>query len=139
MRRSLTIVNIAIVTLSVVVAGGAGLTAASGQAQVKLCKIQAKQLMVQKTARPLRLPGLVLPDGSVEYHLKSKSNLTVEIQLVTDSKLTFNLYLVYPPKAVAKQVKSWSGTVSHDEEYILAISNCPGKATAKYEVTLTAR
>lgn len=139
MRRPLMIVSLAVITLSLVSPEGSGLTAASGQAQVKLCKIQAKPLVLQKTAKPLRLPGLVLPDGSVEYHLKSKSNLTVEIQLVTDSKLTFNLYLVYPPKAVAKQTMRWSGTVSQDQEYVLAISNCPGKATVRYEVTLTAQ
>lgn len=139
MRRALMIVSLAIATSGVLSAASASVTANSGQTQVKACKIQSKQLILQKTSKPLRLTGIVLHDGSYEYHLRSKSDLTVEIQLATDSKLKFNVYSIDPPRSITKQAASWSGTFSKEHEYILAFSNCSGRTTAKYEVSLTAR
>src|SRR2546422_2188942 len=101
------------------------------------CKVQSKQLILQKSQRPFRLAGTVLSKGSNEYHLKVKSDLNAEIRLTANNHLKFDIYLLDPPTVITKAVDNWSGTFSNEKEYVLAVSNCSGKTSITFKLDIT--
>ena len=138
MRRS--ILRLAIFACAVISIPGLSDRTYAGQTQLKACKIQSRPLTIKKTSKPLRLVGSVLRGGSMEYKLKSRADMTVEAQLTTaDSKLKFDVYSLDPLEAMTKQQTYWSGKWLLDKDYVVAITNCSGKASAKYEFTITTR
>jgi hypothetical protein len=120
-------------------AGTHSATSYAGQTQLKACKIQPRQLILRKTTRPTRLTGTVLKGASVEYQLKAATAITVDLESTSTDKFKFDLYLLNPPKALAKQKDSWSGQLSKDTPYVLAVNNCAGRSTATYQLTITTR
>jgi len=116
-----------------------GLTAGALSAPQTLtkCRVQSKQLILQKSQKPFRLAGTVLSKGSNEYHLKVKSDLNTGIRLTANSHLKFDIYLLDPPTVITKGVDNWSGTFSNEKEYVLAVSNCSGKTSITFKLEIT--
>ena len=132
MSREISALNFAFLTI-------VGLTSGPLSAPQTLtkCRVQSKQLILQKSQKPFRLAGTVLSKGSNEYHLKVKSDLNAEIQLNANSHLKFDIYLLDPPTVITKNVDNWSGTFSSEKEYVLAVSNCSGKTPARFQLAIT--
>jgi hypothetical protein len=112
---------------------------ASDQSQLKQCNVQSKQLTLQKMQRPLRLYGPILSQTTREYLITVKSDMTVDIQMTTDSSLKFDVYLLDPPTIMEKKTDKWSGMFEGGKRYTLAVSNCSGKSAATYQINLTPR
>ena len=106
---------------------------------LKECRIQTQRLTLQPGQKPLRLAGTALKTGTVEYHLKVKSDLTVDVQLKTDSQLTLDIYSLVPPTPIQKKVAQWSGPLSKSNEYTLIVNNCSGSTNMKYQLLITLR
>ena len=106
---------------------------------LKECRIQTQKLTLQPGQKPLRLAGTVLKTGTMEYHLKVKSDLTVDVQLKTDSQLTLDIYSLVPPTPIQKKVAQWSGPLSKSNEYTFIVNNCSGSTNVKYQLLITLR
>lgn len=132
-------VNRKIIVLNLVLLTIIGLTAGVFSAPQTLtkCKVQSKQLILQKFQKPFRLAGTVLSKGSNEYHLEVKSDLNAEIRLTANGHLRFDIYLLDPPTVITKSVDNWSGTFSSEKEYVLAVSNCSGKTSTTFKLEIT--
>jgi hypothetical protein len=106
---------------------------------LKECRIQTQKLLLQPGQKPLRLAGTVLTKGTVEYHLKVKSDLKVDVQLKTDSQLALDIYSLVPPTPLQKKVAQWSGSLSRGNEYTFIVNNCSGNTNVKYQLLITLR
>ena len=100
------------------------------------CKVQSRPLILQKSLKPFRLAGTVLGKSTNEYHVKVKSDLNADIRL-TGGQLKFDIYLLDPPTVITKSADNWSGPFSSEKEYVLAVSNCSGKAPARFQLDIT--
>ena len=102
------------------------------------CKVQSKPLILQKSQRPFRLTATVLSKSTNEYHVKVKSDLNADIRL-TGSQVKFDIYLLDPPTVIVKNVDYAAITFSQDKEYVLAVSNCSGKAPARFQLEISSQ
>ena len=97
------------------------------------CTVQKKQLILPK-GRSLRLTGTALGRTSVEYHVTPKLDTSLEFKLTTANHLNLSIYLLDPPTAISKGSETWSGTLLKGSEYTLAVNNCSGRTSTKFQI-----
>ncbi|HEX3145483.1 MAG TPA: hypothetical protein VHQ64_16030 [Pyrinomonadaceae bacterium] len=113
------------------------LSGAAAPQTLSKCTVQTRQLILPK-GRSLRLTGTALVRGSVEYHVKPKVDTSLEIKLTTADHLPLNLYLLDPPTAQGNGTDTWQGTLSGGSEYTVAINNCSGRTSLKFQMDVKA-
>lgn len=116
-----------------VITFSASLLVAAAPQTLSKCTVQSKQVILQKN-RPLRLTGVVAGRGTIEYHFKAKVDTSLDIKLTKTNHLKFDVYLLDPPTAISKGSETWSGMFSKDREYSLAINNCSGRTSSKFQI-----
>lgn len=132
MNRKIIII---FVFLTIVAPGGV----LSAPQSLTKCKVQSKKLPLQKPPKASRISGTVLSKSTTEYHLTSPSDLNAEIRLTSSSQLKLDIYLLDPPTAIQKRVTEWSGKLSANKEYVLAVNNCSGARPATFQIVVTPR
>jgi hypothetical protein len=116
----------------------ASLTAQAQMGQLKPCHLTSKSLVLKKGPRPLRLSGALLKEGKHEYRLTVKSDLKVQVRLITKSQLSLDIYSFKPPKKLMSKTLEWSDILKPDNEYALVVSNCYGTTNGSYQIEITA-
>jgi len=101
------------------------------------CTVQTRQMILPK-GRSLRLTGTALVRGSVEYHVKPKVDTSLEIKLTTANHLPLNIYLLDPPTGLGNGSDTWQGTLNGGNEYTVAINNCSGRTSIKFQMEVKA-
>lgn len=99
------------------------------------CTALSKPLLLQK-GRPQKIPGTAPGRSTIEYHVKMKADMNVNIKL-TNSPLTLDLYSLEPSTIITNNVDSWSGVFSSGKEYVLVVNNCSGKVSSKFQLEIT--
>lgn len=122
-----------IIALTFVFLAMASLTSGGFSAPDRLtkCRILSKPLYLKTT----RIYGTVSSGSTLEYHLKTTSDLYPDIRL-TNSRLKLDIYLTDPPTVIKKGVAEWSGQFFGEKEYVLALNNCSGKTSAKFQLEI---
>ena len=87
------------------------------------CIARSKPLIVQK-GRPLKLTSMAPGRSTIEYHVKPKTDMNVNIK-IANSQLTLDIYSLNPSTLLKKSVvDNWPGQFSGGKEYVLVVNNC---------------
>lgn len=99
------------------------------------CTALSKPLTLLK-GRPQKIAGLAPARSTIEYHVKTKAEMNVNIKL-TNSPLKLDLYSLGPSKLITNNVDNWSGRFYSGTEYVLVVNNCSGKASSRFQIEIT--
>ena len=99
------------------------------------CAARSKPLTLLK-GRPQKITGLAPARSTIEYHVKTKAGMNVNIKL-NNSSLKLDLYSLEPSTMITNNVDSWSGRLSSGKEYVLVVNNCSGKTFSKFQLEIT--
>jgi hypothetical protein len=99
------------------------------------CTARSKPLTLLK-GRQQRIAGVAPARSTIEYHVKTKAEMNVNVKL-TDSPLKLDLYSLGPSTRITGYVDSWSGRFSSGTEYVLVVNNCSGKASSRFRIEIT--
>src|ERR1043166_4593119 len=99
------------------------------------CTARSKPLTLLK-GRLQKIAGAVPGRSTIEYHVKMKADMNVNIKL-TNSPLQLDLYSLVPSTIITNNVDSWSGWFSAGKEYVLVVNNCSGKMSSKVQLEIT--
>src|SRR5438874_7870595 len=96
------------------------------------CIARSKPLIVQK-GRPLKLTSMAPGRSTIEYHVKSKTDMNVNIK-IANSQLKLDIYSLEPSTLLKKSVDNWPGRFSGGKEYVLVVNNCSGNSASKFQL-----
>ena len=115
-------------------------------AGLPICNFSAPQTLTKCTAlskpltllkgRPQKIAWTAPGRSTIEYHLKTKADMNVNIKL-TNSPLKLDLYSLEPSTMITNNVDSWSGRFSSGKEYVLVVNNCSRKMSSKFQLEIT--
>jgi len=99
------------------------------------CIARSKPLIVPK-GKPLKLTSTVPGRSTIEYHVKPKTDMNVNIR-IANSQLKLDIYSLGPSTLVKKSVDNWPGQFSGGKEYVLVVNNCSGNSASKFQLQIT--
>lgn len=114
---------------------GSPIAGFSAVPELTKCPARSKPLTLLK-GRQQKIAGLAPARSTIEYRVKTKAEINVNIKL-TNSPLKLDLYSLRPSTWIAGYVDTWSGRFSSGTEYVLVVSNCSGKASSKFRLEIT--
>ena len=99
------------------------------------CAARSKPLTLLK-GRTQKVAGLAPARSTIEYHIKTKADMNVHINL-SNTPLKLDLYSLDPSTMITDYVDNWSGRFSSGKEYVLEVNNCSGKVSSKFQLAIT--
>lgn len=115
---------------------------------LSITNLSASQTLIKCTAlsrslnllrdRTQKVSGTAPPRSTVEYHVKTKTDVSVNVKL-TNSRLKLDIYTLRPSTIIATNVDTWAGKISSGTEFVVVVKNCSGKTSSEFQLEITSK